>query len=159
EFVEAARLLRAKGVQARFQLAGRLDTGNPQAVSPRTVEEWRREDCVELLGHRDDMTQLLREATIAALPSYHEGMPRFLLEAAATGLPIVATDVEGCRAAVKPGNNGFLVPPRDSRALADALGALIADSGLRARMGQASRQMALERFDETAILDQHETLY
>ena len=159
EFVEAARLLRDKGVRARFLLAGRVDDGNPQAVSERSVEEWRREGVVEFLGHRDDMPVLLRQAAVVALPSYHEGVPRFLLEAAATGLPIVATDVEGCRAVVKSGGNGLLVPVRNAQALADAIGFLIADSGLRARMGHASRQIALERFDETTILDQHEALY
>ena len=85
--------------------------------------------------------------------------PEDRADMAVEGLAIVATDVEGCRTVVKPGSNGLLIPIRDSRTLADAVGTLIADSGMRARMGHVSRQMTLERFDETRILDQHEALY
>ena len=159
EFIEAARLLRTQGVRARFWLAGRVDGGNPACVPEETVEAWRREAVVELLGHREDMPVLLRQAAVAVLPSYREGVPRVLLEAAATGLPLVATDIDGCRMVVKPGHNGLLVPAKDPRALADAIGLLIRDAGLRARIGQASRQVAVEEFDEAQILDQHEAVY
>ena len=159
EFIEAARLLREHGVRARFWLAGRLDDGNPACVPPGTVEAWRREAVVQVLGHRDDMPTLLRQAAVAVLPSYREGVPRFLLEAAATGLPLVATDVEGCRMVVKPGRNGTLVRPKDPRALADAIEILLVDPALRTRMGQVSRQLAVEEFDEAHILEMHETLY
>jgi glycosyltransferase involved in cell wall biosynthesis len=98
------------------------------------------------------MPEVLARAHIACLPSYYrEGLPKFLLEAAAAGLPLVTTDATGCREAVEPGGNGVLVPMRDARALATALRPLIEDAALRERMGRRSREMAVERFDAKRI--------
>jgi len=159
EFVQAARILRQKGVPVRFRLVGSLDPANPAHVPEEQVHAWVREGLIEWLGHRDDMPELLRSAHIAVLPSYHEGVPRFLLEAAATGLPLVATDIEGCRMVVRHGENGFLIPVRDASALAEAIERLACDSALRERMGRASRAIAVDAFDETKILAQWMALY
>ncbi len=159
EFVESARGLRNRGVKARFLVAGEADRGNPRCVPAATLDRWRQEGAVEFLGHRDDMPDLLRHASIAVLPSYHEGVSRFLLEAAATGLPLVASDIDGCRTVIRDGVNGVLVPPKDVAALTDAMARLATDSRLRARMGAASRTLAVAEFEEDAILDQYEAVY
>lgn len=159
EFVQAARLLRDRGLEARFWIAGSPDKGNPACIPAEVLETWKREKIVEFLGHRSDMPELLRQVDIAVLPSYHEGMPRFLLEAAATGLPLVATDIEGCRMVVHEGVNGFLVPPRNPEALAEALKRLIRDPELRQQMGAASREIAVREFDEVLVVERYLDLY
>ena len=155
EFVEAASQLRQAGVAATFQLAGQIDEGNPAHVPPRMLEQWMVQGVVEFLGHRADMPELLRQADIAVLPSYHEGVPLFLLEAAASGLPIVATDIAGCRIVVEDGENGLLVPVKDAAALAAALKSLIENPKLRARMGDNSRIVAASKFGIDSILEQY----
>lgn len=146
EFVEAARLLRARGVDAVFRLVGGTDAGNPTSIDPATLQSWQREGIVEWLGLRTDVPDLLAASHIACLPSYREGLPKSLVEAASAGLPIVTTDVPGCREVVRDGIEGLLVPARDHAALADALGILIGDPQLRARMGAAARARAVEKF-------------
>jgi glycosyltransferase involved in cell wall biosynthesis len=159
EFVEAARVLKARGLQVEFWLAGKPDNGNPMCVPEEFLKKWQEEGLINWLGHRDDMPNLLQQVDIAVLPSYHEGVPRFLLEAAACGLPLVATDIEGCRVVVREGVNGFLVPPRNPTALADALERLLQDPSLRRRMGQASRHIAEVEFDERKVLAKWLALY
>ncbi|MBK1644912.1 glycosyltransferase family 1 protein [Thiocapsa imhoffii] len=154
ELVAAARVLKERGSSARFVLVGRPDPGNPASVTATTLEAWHREGCIEWWGYQSDMPAVLAQAHIACLPSYYrEGLPKFLLEAAAAGLPLVTTDATGCREAVEPGGNGFLVPIRDTRALVTALEQLIADADLRRRFGLRSRLLALERFDAVRIHD------
>lgn len=142
EFVEAARLLRDRGVPVCCMLVGMPDAGNPSSLPLAQLEQWQREGVVQWLGHRDDMARVLRDSHIACLPSYREGLPKFLLEAMACGLPVVSTDVPGCREAVQPGVTGLLVPPRDAGALAQALARLAEAPGERAAMGQAARTRA-----------------
>jgi len=159
EFVEAASQMRQAGVAATFQLAGQIDEGNPAHVPPRVLEQWVAQGVVEFLGHRADMPELLRQADIAVLPSYHEGVPLFLLEAAASGLPIVATDIAGCRMVVQEGENGLLVPVGDAEALATALKRLIENPKLRVRMGDNSRMVAASKFSIDSILEQYLEVY
>lgn len=159
EFVDAARRLRAWGVEARYWVAGEADPGNPKSIAVEQLTRWAEEGPVEFLGHRADMPALLRQVHVAVLPSYHEGVPKFLLEAAAAGLPLVASDIPGCRAVVQPEVNGLLVPPRNPEALAAALARLLRDAGLRQAMGAAARATAVERFDERQIADRYESLY
>lgn len=146
EFVEAARRLRASGVAARFALVGKPDPANPASVSDREVEAWVREGVVEAWGWRDDMTAVLAETQIVCLPSYHEGLPRSLLEAAASGRAMVATDIPGCREVVRPGLTGWLVPARDADALADALREAIEHPALREQYGAAARALIVSDF-------------
>jgi len=152
DFVAAARSLKARGSQARFVLVGKPDPGNPRSVSERQLQDWQAEGCIEWWGHRTDMPEVLAQAHIACLPSYYrEGLPKFLIEAAAAGLPLVTTDATGCREAVEPELNGLLVPPKDPEALATALAQLISDQGLRQRFGVQSRIQADERFANERI--------
>lgn len=159
EFVAAARLLLARGVQARFVLVGGTDPSNPTAISEATLKEWDALEGIEWLGWRDDIPGILQQSDIACLPSYREGLPKSLIEAAACGLPIVTTDTVGCREVVEEGRNGFLVPVRSIEPLADALGKLIADGDLRRRMGLAGRRKAIEEFDTRKIAAETLALY
>ena len=151
ELAEAARLLKARGVALRIRLAGPEDPENPAAIPRATLDGWVREGAVEWLGQVQDVASLWRDTAIAVLPSYREGLPKALLEAAAAGRPMVAADVPGCREIVRHGETGLLVPPRDAAALADALERLAGDPALRQRLGAAARKLAERRFGEAAI--------
>ncbi|MEC5383450.1 glycosyltransferase family 4 protein [Aurantimonas sp. C2-6-R+9] len=141
EFVGAARLLRARGVEARFALVGRPDSMNPASFSAKDVAGWVADGLVEAWGWREDMPAVFARAQIVCLPTYHEGLPKSLLEAAASGCAIVATDIPGCRELVSHGKTGLLVPPKEVERLADALEELIRDPAMRARLGGAAREM------------------
>lgn len=153
EFADAARLVRQRGHAVQFLLAGEPDPGNPAAVPEAAVRRWVDEGVLEWLGHIDDMPELLRSTDVAVLPSYREGLPKGLIEAAACGLPVVTTDVPGCREVVLDDVNGLLVPVRDSGALASAIIRLCEDDELRRRLGAAARSRAETDFDERIIID------
>lgn len=159
EFVAAARLLRQQGVPARFALVGTPDPANPAAVPQATLDAWRAEGVVELWGWRDDMAQVFRDCHLVCLPSYREGLPKALIEAAACGRPLVTCDVPGCREVVRHGVNGLLVPPRDPAALANALKQLIENPQRRAAFGHRARDIAVAEFSLGAVIDQTLTLY
>jgi glycosyltransferase involved in cell wall biosynthesis len=146
EYVEAARSLKAGYPEARFRLLGPLDP-NPAGVPRRVVEEWQREGVIEYLPETRDVRPFLAETSVYVLPSYHEGMPRTVLEAMAMGRPIVTTDAPGCRETVVQGRNGYLVPVKDSAALSQAMERFLIDPSLIAAMGHQSRLLAEERFD------------
>ena len=146
EYVEAARRVRTLRPEAKFHLLGALDP-NPSAISSEELAAWRREGIVEYLGTAADVRPIISAAHVCVLPSYGEGMSRFLLEALATGRAVVTTDVPGCRDTVDPGRNGLLVPARDPVALADAMLSLLDDPGQLESMGRRSRAMAERRFD------------
>ena len=159
EFVEAARLLRARGVPVTMRLVGGVDAGNPTSATPAEVEAWQREGCVEALGERSDVPQLYAASHIAVLPSYREGLPKSLIEAAACGRAVVTTDVPGCRDAIDPDKTGLLVPVRDPRALADAIARLAGDATLRQAMGTAGRALAEREFNIERVARIHVELY
>ncbi len=159
EFVEAARLLRARGIAACLQLVGEPDPGNPAAIPEAELRVWHEQGVVRWLGRREDIPQLLAASHVVCLPSYREGLPKSLLEGLAAGRPLVATDVPGCREAVIDGDNGLLVPARDAPALADALARLLHDPGLRARMGARGRALAEASFSTPRIVAQTLALY
>ena len=146
EYVTAAQLLRKRGVRARFWLVGAPDPGNPSSFSHAQLTAWHVQGDVEWLGHWEDMPGLLKQCHIACLPSYREGLPKFLLEAMSCGLAVVATDVPGCRAAVQRDVTGLLVPARDAAALADALYRLITHPMERAAMGGLARARVEREF-------------
>lgn len=159
EFVEAATQLKRRGVNARFVLAGEPDTENPASVPEHQLIAWQNEGVVEWWGRREDMPQVLAQSHIVCLPSYREGLPKALLEAASSGRPIVTTDVPGCREIVCDGDNGFLVEARNSTALADALAQLLVDPELRERMGRRGRERVLSEFSQERIVAQVLALY
>lgn len=159
EFVEAAKRLKAAGIAARFVLAGDMDRGNPASVNEADLESWRTIGLVEYWGRRADMPAVFTGADIVCLPSYREGLPKALIEAASCARPIVATDVPGCREVVINGENGLLVPPRDARALAAALERLVRDDALRATMGARGRNLAEAQFGIKSIVYETMNIY
>lgn len=155
EFIEAARRLKPIVGSWRFVLAGAADYKNPSSISTAQVEAWVAEGIVEWRGHiehADDMVALYAQASIVCLPSYREGMPKCLLEAAAAGCAVVTTDAVGCRESILPGETGDLVPIRDSAALATALLSLINDADRRRRYGIRGQQLAADRFGIDAVV-------
>jgi glycosyltransferase involved in cell wall biosynthesis len=159
EFVAAARALKQAGVNARFALVGDPDPENPAAISPAQLEAWRESGAVECWGWRDDMAAVFRQAHVVCLPSYREGLPKALIEAAACGRALVTCDVPGCREVVRDGDNGLLVPARDSAALAQALRRLLEDTALRDRMARRSRERAVAEFSLERVIADTLALY
>lgn len=159
EYIEAARRLHDEGRAIEFLLAGDPDPGNPAAVPEATVREWVADGTVEWLGHVDDMPTLFASVDMVVLPSYREGLPKGLIEAAACALPLVTTDVPGCRQVVTDGVDGLLVPARDADALARAIARLQDDPELATRLGQAARAKALAEFDEKIVIARTMAVY
>jgi glycosyltransferase involved in cell wall biosynthesis len=159
EFVEAARLLSRRKLNARFVLAGRCDQDNPASIMPKQLHQWQEEGVVEWWGHRHDMPTVLGEAALVVLPSYREGLPVSLLEAAACGKAIIATDVPGCREIVRHRVNGLLVPPRNTVALADAVAMLLGNEELRYELGRRGRDIAVKEFSAAAVTGRTLALY
>ncbi len=158
ELVDAARILRQKGTDIVVRLIGPTDD-NPASIPVETLEKWREEGIVEIAGPTTDVAGVYAASHIAVLPSYREGLPKSLLEAAACGLPLVATDVPGCREVCRDGETGLLVPVRQSKPLADALERLAEDAALRKKFGTAARRAAETEFAEPVITGQTLALY
>ena len=153
EFVEAARIVQSEVPEARFQLLGPIDEGNRSAVTKREVDHWVAEGTVDYLGAAEDVRPYIGRATAVVLPSYREGLPRSLLEAAAMARPLIASDVPGCRELVEPGVNGFPCEVRNASSLAKALKMIMKTSGeARSRMGEASRQMVERHYSQTVVI-------
>ena len=152
ELVEASRVLRNRGLKVRTLLIGLPDPDNPTSISEEQLCEWHDDELVQWWGYRDSIADVWRQAHVAVLPSYREGLPKSLLEAASCARPIVATDVPGCREIVRPGENGILVPVRDAQALADALETLLRDRKLRQAMGAKSRALVESQFHQDRII-------
>jgi glycosyltransferase involved in cell wall biosynthesis len=156
EFVEAARQLKRRGVNAEFCLLGFLDVQNPAAISRVKMDEWVAEGAVSYLGVSDDVRNEIAEADCVVLPSYREGTPRTLLEAAAMARPIVTTDSVGCREVVDDGINGFLCRPKDAVDLADKLAQMAAMSPAeRKAMGLRGREKIERQFDEQIVINKY----
>jgi glycosyltransferase involved in cell wall biosynthesis len=159
EYVDAARLAKAKGVKARFVLVGETDSENRSGIPDHVIESWKRENVVEIWGRRNDMPEVFANSTIAALPSYREGLPKVLIEAAACGRPLVATNVPGCREIVRHGENGLLVPAKDPAALEHALEILVGDPALRCKMGARGREMVEQEFADEHVVSATLNIY
>ncbi|MEM8811230.1 MAG: glycosyltransferase family 4 protein [Pseudomonadota bacterium] len=151
ETIEAARILKERQVPVALRMVGAPDPENPNSVSEKDLKSWVDADLVDWTGHRSDIDEVWRESHIAVLASYREGLPRSLLEAAASGRPLVTTDTSGCRMLVEDDANGLVVPVGDAIALADAIARLVADPDLRARLGGEARQRVVDRFADEPI--------
>jgi glycosyltransferase involved in cell wall biosynthesis len=159
EFVEAARTVRSAGVRARFVLVGETDPGNPTAISVEQLRYWADSGDVEWWGQRNNMQEILAQSHIVCLPSLREGVPKVLIEAAACGRAMVATDAPGCREIVRHGENGLLVPVRNSRALAQAMRLLIENKDLRETLGRKGREIAVEEFSVERVINETLDVY
>jgi len=157
EFVDAARLLKKKGVLARFILIGEGDVENPGSISDEQLRAWHDEGVIEWWGKKDNMSEIFAQSHIVCLPSFYgEGVPKVLIEAAACERPIVTTDAPGCRDIVHDGVNGILVPLRDASVVAEALKKLIESPELRKEMGKKGRELVEQEFSLRQV--NHETL-
>lgn len=159
EFADAAALVRRTHPEVRFVLVGDPDPGNPSSLPIDLLRRWVDEGRVEWWGHRHEMPATLAKAHIVCLPSYREGIPRVLMEAAACGKAIVATDVPGCREAVVDGLNGLRILPRSPEAIRNAVLSLVENPERRRAMGLASRRLAVERFDHALLSRQMLDVY
>ncbi len=159
EFIEAARCARRNNTDVKFVLVGDTDSENPMSIPVETLKEWASEGCVTWQGHSNNMPATLAAASIVCLPSYREGLPKVLLEAAAIGRPLIATDVPGCREIVENGKNGILVKLKDIDSLYNAITRLISDVEMREIMGQNSRNLVESKFSTEIINAQTIKLY
>ncbi len=159
ELVEAARTLKRAHPGVRVQLVGPPDPENPASIAEETLRGWHAEGIVAWLSGSEDVARIWSESHIAVLPSYREGLPKALLEAAACGRPIVATDVPGCREIVRHRESGLLVAPRDARALSEAIAELAVHESLRERMGRRGRELVEQDFSEARVAQETMALY
>ena len=160
EFIEAARHIKARGKQVTFALVGRVDKENPRSISSTQLFVWHEEGVISWWGYQDDMPYVFELAHIVVLPTfYSEGVPKVLLEAAACGRPIVATQMRGCRDIVHDGENGLLIPPRDSVALAHAIEMLLQNPALRCYMGNCGRRLVEKEFSSDRVANETLALY
>ena len=159
EVVEAARILKAWGIPSRFWLVGQPDHGNPSSIKSQDVERWHNEGLVEHLGYRTDIADVFALSNLVVLPSYREGLPKVLIEAAACGRAIITTDVPGCRHVIEPNVTGLLVPVKDATALANAIKQLLGDADLRQSMGAAGRKLAEQKYGIEKVIEAHLKIY
>jgi len=160
ETVAASRRIREVRDDIEFVIVGASDTESPSGVPEKDLRAWHEEGIITWLGHVDDVASMLNGCHLALLPTYYkEGFPKSLLEAAACGLPIIATDVTGCREICRDEANGLLIPPRDVDAIVAAVSRLADDPDLRARFGRESRRLVEDYFSEEIVVDQTMELY
>ena len=159
EFIEASRQLKISYPEVTFVLVGDVDEQNPLSLTKGIIDSWVNEGFIEWWGHKQNMPEVLKLAHIVALPSYREGLPKVLLEAASIGRALVATDVPGCREIVRDGVNGFLVQAKESKCLAEAIEKLILNKELRTQMGLKSREIIETELSSEIINKQFIELY
>lgn len=159
EFVEAARRFKQENIPARFVLVGDIDLENPASVPETTLKQWEDEGVVEWWRWQSDMPAVYAGANVVCLPSYREGVPRTLLEAAASGRAMVATDVPGCREVVIEGITGYLVPVKNSQILAERLKLILANKELRQKMGREGRKLVEKEFETGRVLRETAEVY
>jgi glycosyltransferase involved in cell wall biosynthesis len=152
EYIRAAEIVHNEHPAVKFCLLGGEDARNPSALTKPEIEELRRSPVVEWLGGTQDVRPYIGSSDVVVLPSYREGLPRSLLEAAAMGRPAIATDTVGCRDVVLHGITGYLVPIKDADALAEAMRRLIAEPTLVQSMGKAARDRVVKEFDEKTVI-------
>lgn len=159
EYVDAAIILKNRKIDAVFKIIGDPDFDNPTSVTNFDLIKWGKFSNIVIEGYREDIASVFSESNIVVLPSYREGLPKVLIEAAACGRAVVTTDVPGCRDAIIPDVTGLLVPVKDAIALANAIEKLILDSELRFNMGLLGRAYAEDCFDISNVVDQHLAIY
>ena len=159
EFFEAVKRLKEKGVEAEFNFIGVLDSGYASVISEKELLEWKRREIINFLGYRNDINLLFQQSSIVVLPSYREGFPKVLQEAAACGRAVIASDVPGCRDAVKDGLTGLLVKPKDSNSLAEKIEYLLSNVHLLDQMGKEGRKLAEKEYSVDKVIDVHLKIY
>lgn len=156
EYIDAIKLLKVKGIEANFQLLGSKDPEHKRGISEELINDWIDNNVVEYLGKTDDVRPFINKADCVVLPSYREGTPRSLLEAASSAKPIITTNVAGCTNVVEDNVNGLLCNVKDANDLAAKLEEMVKLPQKRVNeMGSASRKLVEERFDEKIVIDSY----
>ena len=159
EFIDASRILHNNGTKTIFWIVGDIDEGNHKSITREEIASWKELPNVKFFGFREDIADLYSKSNIACLPSYREGLPKSLVEAAACGRAIVTSDVPGCRDAIEPNKTGLVVPINNAEALADAIEYLIDNPDVRKKMGAAGRALAEKDFAIEKIVAEHMKIY
>ena len=159
EFIDASQIIHSNGIEVDFWVAGDLDEGNPASITKAEMASWKELPNVKIIGFQKNVADLYSKSNIACLPSYREGLPKSLIEAAACGRAVVTTDVPGCRDAIESNETGMLVPIKNAVALADAIEYLIENPDVRTRMGTAGRALAEKEFAIEKIVAEHMKIY
>ena len=159
EFVTAANLIQKRNIKANFLIAGDLDLKNPSGLKVKDLDILKKNKNLEILGHQNNIAELYFKSHIVCLPSYREGLPKALIEAAAASRAVITTDVPGCRDVIIPDKSGILVPVKDSKKLADAIEYLIDNPEVRVSMGKEGRKFAEDNFKIENIIINHLEIY
>jgi glycosyltransferase involved in cell wall biosynthesis len=159
EFIEAAKVLHSEKIDCCFLLAGGLDQGNPSSISNNDLISLIKDKNIRYLGYREDMADILSKSNIVVLPSYREGLPKVLIEAAACGRAVITTDVPGCRDAIINNETGILVGVKNSIQLAEAIKLLVQNQPLREKLGKNGRLLAENEFDIKDVVQRHLSIY
>ena len=159
EYIEAGKILHERKVDVCLQLVGDIDAGNISSMSARDIKSASDAGYIQWLGPRSDIAEIYSRAHIACLPSYREGLPKSLIEAASCGLPIITTDVPGCRQMVVEGKNGLLIEAKSAITISEAIIYLLTKPELMRRMALYSREMAVDRFDHKHIVNTFFEIY
>jgi len=159
EFVSAAKILKSKRPDIRMVLVGEVDLANPKSIEIAQLSSWIEDGVVEHWGYCENIAKTMAKANIVVLPSYREGLPKSLIEAAACGRAVITTDVPGCRDAIEPNRTGLLVPVKAVEPLVAAILKLIDDVELRRRFSLRARQFAEENFNINDVVDKHLAIY
>jgi glycosyltransferase involved in cell wall biosynthesis len=159
EYIEAAKILKNKYPNIEFELYGDIDIHNPASLTNDDIEKVKKDGIVKVYGFSSDIARVFSDSDIIVLPSYREGLPKVLIEAAACGRAVVTTDVPGCRDAIEPNITGLLCEVKSSKSLAEQIEKLILNNELRNDMGKAGRELAQREFDINKVVDKHFEIY
>ncbi|MCT7517013.1 glycosyltransferase family 4 protein [Aliarcobacter cryaerophilus] len=159
EYIEASKILKKKYLNVKFELYGDIDIHNPASLTSDDIKKIKEEGFVNVYGFSSDIAKVFSDSNIVVLPSYREGLPKVLIEAAACGRAIVTTDVPGCRDAIEPNVTGLLCEAKDTESLASVIEKLILDKDLRNSMGKEGRKLAEQEFDINKVVEKHFEIY
>jgi glycosyltransferase involved in cell wall biosynthesis len=159
EYVEAAKILKQKLSNVEFELYGDIDIHNPASLTLEDIQKIKNDTFVKVYGFSSDISKVFYDSNIVVLPSYREGLPKVLIEAAACGRAVVTTDVPGCRDSIEPDITGLLCKVKDSKSLANIIEKLIIDEELRNNMGKEGRKLAEKEFDIKKVVEKHFEIY
>ncbi|MFX4210334.1 glycosyltransferase family 4 protein [Aliarcobacter butzleri] len=159
EYIDAAKILKQKLPNIEFEIYGDIDIHNPASLTEDDIEEIKKEEFIKVHGFSTNIAKVFSDTNIVVLPSYREGLPKVLIEAAACGRAVITTDVPGCRDAIEPNVTGLLCQVKNSRSLANQIEKLILDKDLRNSMGKAGRELAKKEFDIKKVVEKHFDIY
>ncbi|WP_335921488.1 glycosyltransferase family 4 protein [Shewanella chilikensis] len=159
EFVEAAKILKLSHPEIKFVLVGDIDVNNPKSITDSQLEKWVEEGIIQFWGFSNNISETMSKSNVIVLPSYREGLPKSLIEAAASGRAVITTDVAGCRDAIEPNRTGLLVPVREVEPLVGAILNLRSDDELRLSFGRNGRELAEKAFDINSVVKKHLEIY